>query len=398
MVATNPLRDDKLHYHHLTSNGRKVLKEITARTSETGVMEFHGVDAREYEVLQHVLEEMGRIKPRLTYDYSKHLLFVDIPSPLHEAPFINIRDSLACTIEHLPYDHDVICPAINMNLPLEIEDILATLHISITLTKAERPITELLVPLIGECICSETKTKSHIMDKMKKTIDAHPEINMVILGIVHEAQAYECPKIGSVASKTLLKSPTPIPRSKFITKSFPPCESINIADHNWCHLSLVEFFVWVKQDGDTQIDLDQDDNDHMARGVLYPEVRMDAVTKMFQQGLERIRDTFVDFTKHISTIVDVTSLEEAEVVFPISWKDAFIAADVSVDATAYARYKHWHENQINPTKRTWDLSYSPSDSESESSVSDDAKLQEGTSLSCGRPRRKRRPASQPPPR
>jgi len=66
-------------------DGRKVLKELTKLPPETGrtmvctstlsqlnrifrlpnIQEFHGVDAREYEVIEEVLGKMGRIsKPR----------------------------------------------------------------------------------------------------------------------------------------------------------------------------------------------------------------------------------------------------------------------------------------------------------------------------------------------
>ncbi|KAG1795618.1 uncharacterized protein HD556DRAFT_1441954 [Suillus plorans] len=373
--------------HSLTSNGRQILKEITKRTPETGhVMEFHGVTPREYYVLQNVLEETGR-KLRLSYDSNERVLLVDMPSAIHEAPFTKLKDSLASTLQSLPYDHKLICSAVNMNLALEIEGASVMPDISIALMKsahAQRPV-------------------AHALDKMKKTIRAHPEVTMAILAVVREAKVYESPKEGSVASATLLTSQRPMPRSEFIAEEFPPCEPVEIAGHTWCHLSSVEYMVWVKPDDAAQLDLDDEDEQYMARGALFPAFRMGAVMNMIQRGLEKVRDAFAAYSEHLDETVDVTRLEEAEVVFSIDWDDTITLMHDAVLSTSYARYKHWHEDaqlkdepvQITTTgKRIRDPSYSPS----ESSASDDADLQEtSTRLSRGRPKRKQCPTSQPPP-
>ncbi|KAG1796905.1 hypothetical protein EV424DRAFT_1352914 [Suillus variegatus] len=386
--------------HSLTSNGRRILKEITKRTPETGrVMEFHGVTPREYYVLQNVLEETGRL--RLSYDSNERILLVDMPSAIHEAPFTKLKDSLASTLQSLPYDHKLICSAVNMNLALEIEGASVTPDISIALMKVKGLRNELLIPFIAECACSETV--AHALDKMKKTIRAHPEVTMAILAVVREAKVYESPKEGSVASATLLTSQRPMPRSEFIAEEFPPCEPVEIAGHTWCHLSSVEYMVWVKPDDAAQLDLDDEDEQYMACGALFPAFHMGAVMNMIQRGLEKVRDAFAAYSEHLNETVDVTRLEEAEVVFSIDWDDTITLMHDAVLSTSYARYKHWHEDaqlkdepvQITTTrKRIWDPSYSPS----ESSASDDADLQEtSTRLSRGRPKRKQRPTSQPPP-
>lgn len=137
--------------------------------------------------------------------------------------------------------------------------------------------------------------------------------------------------------------------------------------------------------------------------ALFPAFRMGAVTHMIQQGLEKVRDAFAAYSEHLDETVDVTRLEEAEVVFSIDWDDTITLMHDAVLSTSYARYKHWHEDaqlkdepvQITTTgKRIRDPSYSPS----ESSASEDADFQEtSTRLSRGRPKRKQRAASQPPP-
>lgn len=192
-----------------------------------------------------------------------------MPSAIHEAPFTKLKDSLASTLQRLPYDHKLLCVDVNMNLALEIAKASVTPDISITVMKAKGLINELLIPLIGECACSETV--AHALRRMKKTIRAHPEVAVAILAIVREARPYECPQEGSIASTTLLTSETPMPRSEFITEEFLPCEPVKIAGHSWCHLSSVEYIVWIKPDEEAQIDLDNHDEEYMARGVRFSQ-------------------------------------------------------------------------------------------------------------------------------
>ncbi|KAG2063119.1 hypothetical protein BDR04DRAFT_1164226 [Suillus decipiens] len=381
----------------------KMFKQAQASVGTTMVVanplfDEHGVEPREYDVLQPMLEETGRAKPR------RRVLFVDMPSAIHEAPFTKLKISIASTLDLFPYDHKLICSTLEMNLPLEIEGESVMPDICVTMSKGNGASEELLVPLIGECVCSETV--AHALKKMKDTISVHPEIDMAILGIVREVKPYHCPRDGSLASVTLLNSPKPMARRQFITKRFPPCTSVNIAGHSWCHLCSVEYLVWVKQDGEAQIDLDNCDEEHMARGTLFPDIAMDAVTNMIQRGLKKIKDTFVAYTQRLDGTADITRLQEAEVAFSIDWEDSIRAMNIAVESISHARYKHWHENAqfktgdepecIKAGKRTRDRSYSPS--EADFAASDETNLRASTSRSRGRPKRKRRPASQPPPR
>jgi hypothetical protein len=207
------------------------------------------------------------IKFRLSYDSNKRVLIVNMPSAIHEAPFTKLKDSIASTLKCLPYDHELLCPDVNMNLALEIAKASVTPDISITVMKAKGLLNELLIPLIGECACSESV--AHALRKMKKTIRAHPEVAVAILAIVREAKPYACPKKDSITSTTLLTSETPMPRSEFVTEEFPPCEPVVIAGHSWCHLSSVEYIVWIKPDEEAQIDFDNHDEEYMARGVRF---------------------------------------------------------------------------------------------------------------------------------
>ncbi|KAG1889935.1 hypothetical protein F4604DRAFT_1673454 [Suillus subluteus] len=384
MVPASPLFDsDDTGYHHashcLTSNGRRILKEITKENSETGrVMEFHGVEAREYNTLQNVLEEKGRVKPRLTYDYIEHVLLVDMPSAIHEVPFTKLKDSFASTLKLFPYNHKIICLDVNMNLALKIQGKSVTPDISITMMKAKGLLNKLLVLLIGECTCSDTVANA--LRRMRRTIKAHPKVAMAILAVVREVKVYECPQEGSVASETLSTSETPMLLDQFITEEFSLGEPVQITGHDWCHLRSVEYM------------------------MLFPEISMDTVMNMIQRGLEKVKDIFVNFTQCLDETIDVTRLKEAPVIFSIDWDDTVSLMNGAVHSTSYAQYLNWHVDvqaktepqQIKAGKHIWDSSYSPS--LSESSSSDDADLQEMSTISsCGHPKHKKCPTSQPPP-
>ncbi|KAG2108996.1 uncharacterized protein F5147DRAFT_773331 [Suillus discolor] len=411
MVPANPLfdhdHDNDLHRsnHHLTSNGRRILKEIIKGNSQTGhVMEFHSVEAREYNMLQSMLEERGRVKPRhVHYSVSgDRVLLVDMPNTIHEAPFSKLKDSFVSTLKLLSYNHKLICSDVNMNLVSEIPGRSVTPDMSITMMKAKGLVNELLLPLIRECACSITVAST--LDRMGRIIGANPEVAVAILAIVREVKPYQSPREGSIASETLSTSERPMPRNQFVTEEVPLGEPVKIAGYDWCYLSSVEYMVWIKPDGEAQINLDDHDDEHMARGMLFPEISMDAVMNMIQRGLEKAKDMFVDFTQRLDETVDVTPLEEAQVTFSIDWDDAVSSLNGAVQSTSYARYVAWHNNikvetepqEIKAGKCTRDPSYSPS--LSESLGSDDADFQESSTISRGHPKRKQRPVSQPPPR
>lgn len=131
---------------------------------------------------------------------------------------------------------------------------------------------------------------------------------------------------------------------------------------------------------------------------------MDPVMTMIQQGLEKMKDMFVAFTQRLDDTADVTRLKEAPVIFSMDWDDTVSLMNGAVQSTSYARYLNWLDDaqaetepqQIKSGKRIRDPSYSPS--LSEVSASDDADLKEMSTISRGRPKRRQRPASQPPPR
>jgi hypothetical protein len=134
--------------------------------------------------------------------------------------------------------------------------------------------------------------------------------------------------------------------------------------------------------------------------MLFPEVNMGPVMTMIQRGLEKIKDMFIAFTQRLDDTADVTRLKEAPVIFSMEWDDTVSLMNGAAITTSYARYLNWlidvqaetEPQQIISGKCIRDPSYSPSPE-----VSDDAASKEASTISRGRPKRRQRPASQPPP-
>ncbi|KAG2152596.1 uncharacterized protein EDB93DRAFT_1249108 [Suillus bovinus] len=145
-----------------------------------------------------------------------------------------------------------------------------------------------------------------------------------------------------------------------------------VTQHVWCHIHTVEVFVWVRGDDGSAIDLDNKDN--MAHGTLLPDINMDAVKLMLKQGLGKIRDSLIAFSKQLNPEIDCTELEESIIALVIRWKDFVIALNNGADVTAWRRYRAWHKKIIKD------------------------RLAGGLELSCGRPKRKRTSTSLPPSR
>jgi len=154
---------------------------------------------------------------------------------------------------------------IHMNSSLSVKRKTVTPDICIMVTAAEGPTKVVLVPFLRESAFSEDK--HHAVCKIKKTIAAHPEIRVAVLALIHEAQPYRRPEKGSLALATFHKDSMPLSLDLFITKHFTPCTSITVADHNWCHISSVEYFIWVWGNDELTINIDNEDTKHMAHGV-----------------------------------------------------------------------------------------------------------------------------------
>ncbi|KAG2757005.1 hypothetical protein P692DRAFT_20638321, partial [Suillus brevipes Sb2] len=316
--------------------------------------EFPGVEPREYEIIEHEVGETGRIsiKPRLSYDYNEHLLTIDMPTVLHESFYDDLKRSFTLAIESLPYHPMIIRPQIHMNYPLQIEDESVTPDILISLTATQGPTTTLLIPYAGETALTEQW--DHVFKKVESMIVAYPETILASIVLVREAKRYSSPQIESIAEETLHnsvgdgKKPKPLPLRAFIDKRSTPRDFNSpfiVADHTWCHVESVEYFMWIKGDDDEPIDMRNTKPENRAHGILLPELHMDNITNILNRGMSKMRDLFLAFQKELdpTSAIDHSALEKSIIPpFPIDWNLGALGVLTAVDLTSYLRYVNWH--------------------------------------------------------
>lgn len=211
---------------------------------------------------------------RLTYDYNALLLTIDMPSTLHEEPFDYLKECLTLAIASLPYDRDLICPRIHMNYQLQLEDKSVTPDLTVTLTSVDGPTEDVLISGLGECALSEDR--DHVFLKMESEIRGHPEALFAVIVLINEALNYKSPSKTSTAFTALLTSddeePLPLSLKSFIKQRSTPRSfdhPVTVAGHQWCQVGSVEYFVWVKENGDDPINIRSVAPGTMAHGVSF---------------------------------------------------------------------------------------------------------------------------------
>ncbi|KAG1820636.1 hypothetical protein EV424DRAFT_1615238 [Suillus variegatus] len=379
-IATDVLCGDvpkkSLRSEVFTPNVKRVLDYMADPTADEGHKEFHGVRPAEFRLI-HEAGEAGRIltKPRLAYDYDKHILSVDMPSFLHEAAFDYLKCHLTLAIAQLPYDPELVETTISMNYPLKIGGSkIVNPDMTITISAVDDAPSVVLVPAIGECAFSQNRDK--VFKRMEDEIEAHPDAVLAIIVLVREGIHYTCPNADSIASKELRNredDPQSLTLDEFISQRTTPRSfdtPIRVGEHDWCHIQSVEYFVWVKGDHQDRINVRNYDPQFMAHGTLAPNLNMDAVTAMLERGVRKIRDCLVSFSRELSEDVDCSELENAEVRQPIVWRLGAKNVMKAADLTAHQRYDLWHDEVSKGVKRSHDESYEPTESECSSSDSE----------------------------
>ncbi|KAG1784685.1 uncharacterized protein HD556DRAFT_1451489 [Suillus plorans] len=352
----SPLRDvcqRSIGSDHSTSNVRRVLNYLTKSALHENRMEFHGVRAREFESIERILGETARAMlnlSRLAYDYNTRILIISMPTVLHETLFDDLKDLIGDAIKAFPYDRAIISPKIHMTRPLDTKDGWVTPDMTISVTALEGPTEVVMIPFYGECALTETD--EHVFGKVEDVIAAHPDVICVVVVLVREATKYAAPVADSTASKTLHggtdSEPQPLTLKSFINLRTTPRsfgEPVMVADHTWCHVASVEYFVWVRKD-ETPIDIRSDDPADMAYGILVPMIDMNAVMQMLERGLIKIKESFVAFQKQIEPHLDFTILEEARItsLSDWDWNAASKRLMSASDITAHKRYLEWYKS------------------------------------------------------
>lgn len=117
---------------------------------------------------------------------------------------------------------------------------------------------------------------------------------------------------------------------------------------------------------------------------------MDAITKLLDRGMDKLRDLFFSFQKecdHTSTIDHSVVQKFVNPPFPIDWELSAFDIMSAVDLTAHLRYLNWHSARFRDSKQDGDSSYEPSEAEEDANANP----------ALTRSKRRRRPSKAPPP-
>ncbi|KAG1865085.1 hypothetical protein C8R48DRAFT_772789 [Suillus tomentosus] len=367
-TATDPSDDEHFPPGEPFTHGvREVLKYLRELAPEKNHREFRGVGEKEFELIEHVAGETGRLmsKPKFTYDYNELKLIVDMPSNLHEEPFDYLKDCLTLAIAGIPYDRMIVRPRIQMNHKLRIQHKSVTPDMTISISAMEGPTESVIISGLGECALTEDR--DHVFSKMQAEVRTHPEVDFVVIVLIDEAMSCKSPHPDSSASKALMPEDVtnsqPLSLKLFIRQCSTPCwfdKPVKVADHNWCQVVSVEYYVWAKGDNGTPINIDNHDPQRMAHGTLVLNINMGPVTPMLERGLRRMKESMVRFTQEMVEDADCSALQSANVALPIQWNIGASGILSAIDTTAHQHYEGWFMG----VKRDHDSTYSPSEPES----------------------------------
>ncbi|KAG1727003.1 hypothetical protein EDB19DRAFT_1914365 [Suillus lakei] len=175
--------------------------QFLEKESPSEFTEIFSVRPEEYAVLEQFCKYSG-LKPRLTYIPSQHVLFIEMPSMLHEAPMAIIQSSFHDFFHDIPYPKRRF---INVNLLTNItnDSTIPDLRVSIQNIR-DRQLT-LIIPTIGETALSQHLTQLFI--KLRQAVAANPALLMIIVAVVQELRLYCTPDKTSTAFKVLLNEP-----------------------------------------------------------------------------------------------------------------------------------------------------------------------------------------------
>ena len=172
----------------------------------------------------------------------------------------------------LPFRKDLVRATVEMNLQFQSPSSGFTTTPDLSLILMPMSGTESSeLAVIGEC--AFTQDKDQLEYKLRHEIEAHPEVVMVIMIIISEVKNYHSPQFETKAWKHFSKEPMCLDAKSFLTLREPalPEDStvvtpVRVAQHVWCNISTVEYFVWVKNGGET-IDITNHTPENMGYGV-----------------------------------------------------------------------------------------------------------------------------------
>ncbi|KAF9225978.1 hypothetical protein BS17DRAFT_815660 [Gyrodon lividus] len=208
------------------------------------------------------------------------------------------------------------------------------------------------IMFLGEC--AFLQKEEALMKKIQLEINAHPEIIMVMMINIKEDTPYHSPKKGSTTWHTFRHYTQCSSFKEFVKmKQTTDGDSgtlgpVTVADHLWCWITQVDYYVWVG-DGEKKINIHKRGGRMTAHGV-----DMQVVDVMISEGLVKIRDAIIRFSKQLDPNADTDSLEATNVPWDFDWKWCQISIANTAERTAHEWLQTWYADTFRGTKHSID--------------------------------------------
>lgn len=230
----------------------------------------------------------------------------------HEFPLTDFSRAVQPALDRLPISRTQFSTTLEPNLSLRSPrtGFSATPDLALVAMPVQKGPSQLLA--IVECAFSQDHAS--LMQKIRHEIEGWPEIALVVLILVSEPQDYHSPKEEMMAWKFFSQHERCLSPEDFLAlpASIDASDSeltdsdelelsseqsnsavqpdsaeqssthsnsddleslvlkpVMIAGHTWCHIGTVEYQVWIKNDGDEKINLDDNERRIGVGGLLY---------------------------------------------------------------------------------------------------------------------------------
>ncbi|KIJ21093.1 hypothetical protein PAXINDRAFT_6874 [Paxillus involutus ATCC 200175] len=215
--------------------------QILDRSSRSSI-KLIGISSHQVDILTHIIRHHERLvgKPwSLTYLAQDHILFIKWPTAIHETPAVAMASAVDTMFISLPY-------------PTDLMDIHTDTATSVKSLNGSEFVPDMVLSLWS-------KSLDNVHQKVRRMVQAFLEILMVVVLDIKEREPYLKPVSTSEAWRTFSKAESPLDLEPFVEASKSGhagghfSDSIDVAEHTWCSIKSVDYYVWIrdKSDGGT---------------------------------------------------------------------------------------------------------------------------------------------------
>jgi len=198
----------------------------------------------------HAARRLIIFKPRLTFLPHPQRLMVSSPSPLHELIVTHLLEELTCTVRTISLPQSLRCRS-SANQTFSKESIEGIPDLTVDMWSSHN--TESRRVVVGEC--AFTQSDEDVTEKLRAYVLNAPDILVVCKILIKQGDRYCSPgRKPSVANG--LRSSHLLTRAEFSSAIEGDFAQMVVDGHTWLSISSVEIHVWVRQPGDSDINLD----------------------------------------------------------------------------------------------------------------------------------------------